>query len=60
MCVQVTACGSDGVKYSTECALKEADCKARKKGLAPIKWVDNRVCGSAEEKGQRKALLWLS
>jgi len=46
VCVQVTACGSDGATYPTLCALEEANCKAMKKGLAPIKWVDNRVCGS--------------
>ena len=56
-CIQVTVCGSDGVTYPTPCALEEANCKARKKGLASIKRVDNKECGSAREKGQGNALI---
>ena len=56
-CLSVIVCGSDGVTYPTPCDLEEANCKARKKGLAPIKRVDDKECGSAGEKGQRKALL---
>ena len=57
ICLQVIVCGSDGVTYSDPCALEEANCKARKKGLAPIKEVDFNECGSAGEKGQREALF---
>ena len=56
-CILVTVCGSDGETYPTPCALEYANCKARKKGLAPIKRVDDEECGSAGEKGQRKALF---
>ena len=50
-CLIETVCGSDGETYPTACALEIADCKARKKGLAPIKRVDDEECGSAGEKG---------
>ena len=56
-CFIGTVCGSDGVTYPTPCALEEANCKAGKKGLAPIKKVDDKECGSAGEKGQRNALI---
>ena len=56
-CILVTVCGSDGETYPTPCALEFADCEARKKGLAPIKRVDDKECGSPGEKGQGKALL---
>ena len=56
-CFIRTVCGSDGETYPTACALEYANCKARKKGLAPIKEVDFNECGSAGEKGQREALF---
>ena len=57
ICAQVLVCGSDGVTYPTPCALEEANCKSRKKGLAPIKRVENGQCGSAGIKGQSSALI---
>ena len=57
VCATVTVCGSDGVTYPTPCALEEAHCKARKKGLMGITRVDDEECGSAGERGQIEALF---
>ena len=49
-CAQVVVCGSNGLTYSTPCKLEEASCKAKRKGLSPIKTLHNGRCRRSRKK----------